>query len=287
MMDRYSMPTAVTKLNDRDNDTLEKKPFKHSDWYNEGEQQTQSDIMRIICLGRTGAGKSSLGNTLLGQKWFKSKQSTKSVTEKCAVGNRLFKGIQMSVVDTPGLFDNKLSQSECHKEIARCIQTVVPGPHAFLIVIRCDTRFTPEEKACIIWIKEKFGEKALDYCIVVMTHLDSVEKDDQTIEQFIKDGDEEIKELITKCGGRYCAVNNDASAEEKDIVLIKLLQIISIMIKANDGKVFTNEMIRRLTKALRRNKEAHGEYKMIEPDGTINPLPEVEEEVAEYYQNHH
>ena len=54
-------------------------------------------------------GKSSFGNTILGEKVFHAYASLNSVTAACAVGSRLFDGKQIFVVDTPGFLDPEVS----------------------------------------------------------------------------------------------------------------------------------------------------------------------------------
>ncbi len=81
-------------------------------------------------------GKSSLGNTILGNEIFVEKKSPKSVTKKCAINCRLFDEKQIFVVDTPGFLDTSVTEVAMRSEVANSYQmTATPGPHAFLLVI--------------------------------------------------------------------------------------------------------------------------------------------------------
>jgi hypothetical protein len=147
-----------------------------------------------------------LGNTLLNHKQFSSKASPKSVTKNCQVGYRSFNNRHLSVVDTPGFFDNndKDEKTTCTK-IGESLQATVPGPHAFLIVLPFG-RITDEVEKGWKWISNIFGEHALNYCIIVFTGLDNLEADNVTLKQFLENRIPSLTELMKKCGERFVAL---------------------------------------------------------------------------------
>ncbi|XP_029349944.1 GTPase IMAP family member 7-like isoform X2 [Echeneis naucrates] len=247
-------------------------------WVNVAESQTKKkkkkgDELRIILVGKTGAGKSAAGNTILGSEVFQSQLSSSSWTYQSKRAEGEVRGQKVVVIDTPGLFDTNFTQDEVLKRIETCISLSAPGPHAFLLVLRLG-RFTQEEKDAIKTIQNTFGEEVVKHSLVLFTHGDKLKK--QTIESFVSKS-AELKELIEVCHGRYHVFNNQVNNPNQTD---QLLEKVSRMILENDGGYYTVKMFRKAKKASKAEaKRLSRELKDTEQQRRRNLMTEIAREM--------
>lgn len=104
-----------------------------------------SDELRIVELRKTGAGKSSAGNNILGDKFFDEKCSSKSQTQDCSREGTV-SGKHITVINTPGIFDTNRPEEDLRCELVSRLTECAPGPRAFVLVLKWgDTQRRPDK----------------------------------------------------------------------------------------------------------------------------------------------
>ncbi|KAK3592843.1 hypothetical protein CHS0354_028919 [Potamilus streckersoni] len=207
------------------------------------------DPLNLVLLGKTGHGKSALGNTIFGEEKFESQLSSCSVKTKCKMEHGVIGGREIFLVDTPGTMDTNDPDSAL-LEISHAITFRPDGFHAFLIVLNPTVRMTKEEHMAVILLKKMFGEDVLiKYTVLVFTHGDDYSRQmenakiNTSFRDYISSQGGELGQLVNECNFRCVLVNNmerDATAVNEQVR--ELINSIDELVSQNDKKMYTNEL---------------------------------------------
>ncbi|KAL7890836.1 hypothetical protein AOLI_G00003120 [Acnodon oligacanthus] len=185
-----------------------------------GSHQIQ---LRIVLLGRAGAGKSKVARFLLGGKQPKGEIRSCVVCEGETAGRRIW------LVDTPGWGRSILHTREKIKnEVIRSVNFCPPGPHALIVVLRVEgLTEVPSVKQLNTASRhmELLSERAWKHTMVLFLCDNKV--DDLTVEAYIQ----KANKLLEKCGNRHYVLHSEAQVSE-------FLQEIEKMVEGNSGDFF-------------------------------------------------
>ncbi|XP_058628330.1 interferon-induced very large GTPase 1-like [Onychostoma macrolepis] len=136
---------------------------------------------------------------------FKVGNSSKLVTSDCEKITAEINGRHVTVIDTPGLFNNEITNEEIHKKIKNYFSKS-PKPDAFLSVTSVGHFNNDHHIEVIKLIQDTFGENAMENSMVLFTCVDQLAG--RTIEQYLLDKESTIHKCVDKYGYGYHQFNN-------------------------------------------------------------------------------
>ncbi|XP_066497586.1 GTPase IMAP family member 1 [Hoplias malabaricus] len=230
---------------------MEETPTQKHETEGEAEKDEREDPveqereLRLVLLGWAGSGKSSVGNTILRFKAFKTRQSAdskKPVSVACEKKCASVAGRQVVVVDTSDWFYSERPPEEVHRQLFLCESLSAPGPHGFLLCFP-DRQTNEQDLQALDALEVVFGPESVSkHTIVIFTHAAELSKD-PTLDDRLSSEHKEQLELLKKCGGRYHTLKVQGEGEEVDEEERKsveeLLEKVEKMVKESEEEFYT------------------------------------------------
>ncbi|KAL7378347.1 hypothetical protein ABVT39_012151 [Epinephelus coioides] len=176
--------------------------------------------LRLVVLGRTGAGKRSTVCTILG---LQDHEQGTDVTQECSKHRGEAAGRQVVVVSSPAWFGSDCDPEERRRHISSFIALSSPGPHAFLLCVPVNQPADGEAKALDV-LTELFGPSAVSTnTIILFTNTEELEEDEQ-LEEYLVTWRKDLRELVERCGDRYHTLETRGGEPEEGKAVEELME---------------------------------------------------------------
>lgn len=177
---------------------------------------TSQAEVKILVIGRTGSGKSTLINNILGRKVAKVGDRPFPQTKTFSVYEEEIHGIHVTACDTPGLGDASRKEADYMTKM----KTFCGDPDLVLFCLSMDnTRWHDDDEEAIKIVTDHLGKEIWDNSALVLTFADQRIPCSKTdFKERISDLETLFKATLTKVGVSSSKIRSAVSAKgHKDL----------------------------------------------------------------------
>ncbi|KAF5891628.1 GTPase IMAP family member 8-like, partial [Clarias magur] len=167
--------------------------------------------VRIVLLGEDVLLTNTVGNFILGRSAFQT-EVLSSAKLHCERASGQVEGRNITVINTPHLYNPQLSQEELTQRVKESITLADPGPHVFLLVLQSGT-ITQKEHDRVRHTLDTYCPLSMERSIVITTGED--------------------QGVISECEVRHHSIKNMSMFDKHQV--LQLLGKIDMVLKETGG----------------------------------------------------
>ena len=146
--------------------------------------------LRILITGKSGQGKSTLVNTMFGDKVVAEGARAIRCTTECGMFVKTIHGVPVKVFDSPGLQDHTANEEEYIQSMRDQLSLVL------YCTKMINPRLTDDDKHAMVKLTKAFGEKFWEYAVFVLTfaNKENCERKDDRDKDILPEPDDDDDE---------------------------------------------------------------------------------------------